>query len=65
MLQRYIANEINEPDFLLNKEYTQIKEEILLLVYLAGHGCADTKRYLVLNEDTLEKVFWPAEQKFI
>ena len=31
------------------------------MVYFAGHGCADTKRYFVLNEPDAAEAFWPAE----
>ena len=43
----------------------QIKDEILLFVYFAGHGCGDTKRMFVLNEADIDKVFWPAEDRLI
>ena len=34
---------------------------MLLIAYFAGHGCADTKQYYVLNEDQVDKCFWEAE----
>ena len=43
----------------------QIKDEILLFAYFAGHGCGDTKRSFVLNEADIDKVFWPAEDRLI
>ena len=65
VLKRYIENELKQPDFLNCKDYQQIKEEALLVAYFAGHGSADTKQYFVLNEDTMDKVFWDAEAKLI
>lgn len=43
----------------------QIRDEILVFAYFAGHGCGDTKRLFVLNEADMDKVFWPAEDKLI
>ena len=43
----------------------QLKVEIFLFAYFAGHGCADTSQYFVLNEDTVEKCFWNAERRLI
>ena len=63
MLSRYIENELIKPDFLEDKTYKQIKEEIFLFVYFAGPGCVDNKQYYVLNEDTVDKCFWKAEEK--
>ena len=34
---------------------------MLLIAYFAGHGCADTMQYYVLNEDHVDKCFWKAE----
>ena len=34
---------------------------MLLIAYFAGHGCADTMQYYVLNEDHVKKCFWKAE----
>ena len=61
ILKRYIENELNQEDFLKQTDYQQIKDEIFLFVYFAGHGCADMKQYYVLNEDTEDKCFWKAE----
>ena len=43
----------------------QIRDEVLVFAYFAGHGCGDTKRLFVLNEADMEKVFWPAEERLI
>ena len=43
----------------------QIRDEVLLFSYFAGHGCGDTKRLFVLNEADIDKVFWPAEDRLI
>ena len=65
-LGRYIQNELKVKDFLNKIDMTeQIKDEILLFVYFAGHGCGDTKRMFVLNEADIDKVFWPAEDRLI
>ena len=61
ILQRYIENEMKQANFLLDKNYVQISDEILLFAYFAGHGCADTMQYFVLNETTVQKCFWKAE----
>ena len=39
------------------------KEEILVFAYTAGHGCATHEQYFLLNEDKVEKIFWPFEEK--
>ena len=61
ILKRYIENELRRPDFLTATDYKQIKDEIFLFVYFAGHGCAEMKQYYILNEDTEDKCFWKAE----
>ena len=65
VLIRYLENELRKPDFLECKDYQQITSEVLLFAYFAGHGCADTNQYFVLNEDNMDKVFWPAERKLM
>ena len=65
LLKRYIENELHKADFLDVKDYKQLKEEIFLFAYFAGHGCADTSQYFVLNEDQVEKCFWNAERRLI
>ena len=52
---------MKQANFLLDKNYVQISDEILLFAYFAGHGCADTMQYFVLNETTVQKCFWKAE----
>lgn len=29
-----------------------------------GHGCMDTKQYIILNEEKINKRFWKFEEKF-
>ena len=31
--------------------------------YYAGHGCADHKQIVVLNEQNIDKIFWTVEDK--
>ena len=63
ILKRYIENELHQPDFLSVEGHQQIYDEVLLFVYFAGHGCADTNQIFVVNESNLDKVFWNAEEK--
>ena len=63
MLQRYIENEFKQEGFITDKEYEQIKDEVFLFAYFAGHGCADIRQYFVLNENSVDKCFWEAEFK--
>ena len=65
ILKRYIENELMQTDFLNIKDYKQIRGEVLLFAYFAGHGCADTSQYFVLNEKELNKIFWSVEEKLI
>ena len=65
ILRKYIENELKQPDFLNCKDYQQIKDEVLLVAYFAGHGSADTKQYFVLNENNIDKAFWDAESKLM
>ena len=44
---------MKQADFLSDKNYVQISDEILLFAYFAGHGCADTMQFFVLNETTV------------
>ena len=37
------------------------RREVFLFIYYAGHGCEDGKQWFILNEQTPEKCFWPAE----
>ena len=39
------------------------RREVFLFVYYAGHGCEDGKQWFILNEQTPEKCFWPAESR--
>ena len=65
-LARYIQNELHVEDFLTKVDPAeQIRDEVLLFAYFAGHGCGDTKRLFVLNEPDMNKVFWPAEDRLI
>ena len=63
LLKRYIANELKEPNFVDNTQYNQIKEEVMLFGYFAGHGCSNPEQLIVLNESSLEKAFWPVQYK--
>ena len=59
-LARYIKVEEKIPDFLNKTSTVEIpQEEILVFAYTAGHGCADSKQYYVLNENDINKIFWP------
>ena len=51
-----------EPDFIEKGLSHKFSNEVFVFVYYAGHGCSDGKQYFVLNEDKIEKVFWPAEE---
>ena len=37
--------------------------EVFFYFYFAGHGCADNRQWIVLNEKEQSKIFWPAEKK--
>ena len=66
IIGRYIQNELHVKDFLTKiPKSEQLKEEILLFVYFAGHGCGTTKRIFVLNELRMNRIFWDAEFKLI
>ena len=65
VLKRYIENELQQEDFLTCEGYVQIKEEAFVFVYVAGHGCADTSQYFVLNEHDIDKAFWKIEDKLM
>ena len=39
------------------------QEEILVFVYAAGHGCATHEQYYLLNENHVDKIFWPLEER--
>ena len=39
------------------------KEEVLLVFYYAGHGSMEKDQYIVLNEDDIDKIFWPVEKE--
>ena len=61
LLKRYIQNEKFKPDFLDEKDYKQIRDEVMLFAYFAGHGCSDPKQVFVLNEDSVDEAFWTVE----
>ena len=66
IIGRYIQNEKYVKDFLTKiPKSEQLKEEILLFVYFAGHGCGNTKRIFVLNELQMSKIFWDAESNLL
>ena len=37
--------------------------EVFFYFYYAGHGCADNRQWIVLNEQVQNKIFWNAEEK--
>ena len=61
ILQRYIEAEKKEPDFIKKGKQAEFMREVFLFIYLAGHGCADSKQYFLLNEKDVTKIFWKAE----
>ena len=63
LFRRYKEAEKELPDFIEKGLSNQFTEEVLLFVYYAGHGCMGNKQYFVLNENSIEKVFWPAEER--
>ena len=63
LLQRYKEAEAAEPSFIERGLSDNFTNEVFLFVYYAGHGCASGKQYFVLNEDKIEKTFWPSESK--
>ena len=65
ILQRFIENELHQPDFLNCKGHKHLEEETFLFGYVAGHGCADTHQIFVLNEMDVNKAFWNIEKELI
>jgi hypothetical protein len=61
LLQRYIDAEKDEPDFVARGLQGKFLCEVFFYFYYAGHGCSDSKQWIVLNEKEIEKIFWPAE----
>ena len=50
------------PNFLTEMDQNQIPlEEIFVFVYAAGHGCESHEKYYLLNEDNVDKIFFPLE----
>ena len=39
------------------------RDEVLVFAYYAGHGCADHRQYYLLNENTVERIFWPVQEE--
>ena len=35
----------------------------MLFGYFAGHGCSGPKQLIVLNESSVDKAFWPIQEK--
>ena len=61
---RYIEMEKEYPNFLTEKDPKDLpQEEILVFAYTAGHGCATHEQFYLLNENKVEKIFWPFEEK--
>ena len=65
ILQRFIVNELRQPNFLNCEGYEQLIDETFLFCNVAGHGCADTHQKFVLNEMDKGKAFWDIELKLI
>ena len=63
LLKRYIEAEKTEPDFIERGLSSKFTRQVFVFVYYAGHGCMQKRQYFVLNEDNVEKSFWPAEEK--
>ena len=63
LLQRYIDAEKRQPDFISKGLSKNFLHEVFLYIYYAGHGCADSSQYIILNETNIDKIFWPAEDK--
>ena len=61
LLQRYKDAELAEPNFIEKGLSNNFVNEVFLFVYYAGHGCASGLQYFVLNENSVEHMFWPAE----
>ena len=49
------------PNFIDKKDFEQIKDEIMLFAYFAGHGCQQAYQEIILNEDNVKNAFWPVE----
>ena len=47
----------------MNKNSSKYNREVFLMVYVAGHGCADSRQYFILNEKEIDKIFWPVEDQ--
>ena len=52
------------PNFLTEVDQNEIpQEDIFVFVYAAGHGSASQEQYYLLNEDNVDKIFFPLEEK--
>ena len=51
------------PNFIQKGLVNAFLQEVFVYVYYAGHGCADNHQMFVLNEKSIEKIFWPAEKR--
>ena len=59
-LERFIKTEQKYPNFLTEMDPKDVpRDEVLVFAYYAGHGCADHRQYYLLNENTVERIFWP------
>ena len=63
LLKRYIEAEKQEKDFISKGLSHKFVQEVFLYFYYAGHGCADHKQIVVLNEQNIDKIFWNVEDK--
>ena len=51
------------PNFIEKGLTDKFLHDVFVYVYYAGHGCADNQQMFVLNEQSVDKIFWPAEKK--
>ena len=59
-LQRKEEAKKNNQEYIIPLSH---RREALLFIYYAGHGCGDIKQWFILNEQTPDKCFWPAESR--
>ena len=62
LLLRYIEAEKQEPEFIARGMASETAIESFLYFHYSGHGCADTKQHIFLNESEIKHMFYPAEE---
>ena len=62
LLMRYIEAERVEPNFISKGLEDQFTQDILLYSFFACHGCSDHSQIILLNEKSVDKIFWRAEE---